>query len=81
MTLANNFFKYSFIESKLLTKCMAELAQRKKDVKFLRIFATNCIENYPDRNVPTIIIYHEKVCQKQIIGLGLFGGKRMCVDG
>ena len=45
-----------------------------------------CIENYPDKNVPTILVYHEGKSQVPIIGLSELGGTRVdakseCVRG
>ena len=49
----------------------------------LAFFTFHFICSYliPHRNVPTTIIYHEKECQKQVIGLDALGGKRMNADG
>ena len=50
----------SYIQnSNKLMRDMAEFATKYKSVKFVKIQANACIENYPDKNVPTIIIYHQ----------------------
>lgn len=72
-----HLYSEGILESRLLSKCMSELAPRFKTVKFIRIVASNCIEGYPDKNVPTIVIYRDGECQKQLIGLSTLGGKRM----
>jgi hypothetical protein len=36
---------------------MFEASEKYKHIKFLKIVATKCIENYPDQNVPTLVIY------------------------
>ena len=45
--------------------------------KFLQIKADACIENYPDRNVPTLLLYHDGVLQSQVVGLAELGGPRV----
>ncbi|EPZ31212.1 hypothetical protein O9G_006073 [Rozella allomycis CSF55] len=48
---------------------------RFKATKFVKIESTSCIPNYPDRNVPTILLYREGDLRHQIIGMSEFGGK------
>lgn len=31
---------------------------------------------YPDANVPTLLVYHAGACVKHLAGLNLFGGQR-----
>eukprot|EP01029_Cantina_marsupialis_P014236 TRINITY_DN3149_c0_g1_i2.p1 TRINITY_DN3149_c0_g1~~TRINITY_DN3149_c0_g1_i2.p1 ORF type:complete len:249 (-),score=71.70 TRINITY_DN3149_c0_g1_i2:132-878(-) len=66
--------------SKRMQKCLAEVAGRKGEIKFMEIIADQCMENYPDSNVPTLLLYHEGVNKKQIVGSGLFGGSTMTAD-
>jgi hypothetical protein len=42
--------------------------------------ADACIEGYPDRNVPTLLLYHDGSLQSQIVGLAEFGGPRVTKD-
>jgi thiol-disulfide isomerase/thioredoxin len=41
----------------VMNQVFDELAPKYPQLKFVRIVATKCIENYPDINCPTIIIY------------------------
>lgn len=41
----------------LINEVMERVATRHEHIKMLKIIADRCIENYPDHNVPTIIIY------------------------
>lgn len=43
----------------LLKREMEELAKQNGNVKFVVIQATRCIENYPDINLPTVLVYHK----------------------
>ena len=37
---------------------------------------SDCIPNYPDRNLPTVLLYHEGSCLRNLVGLGMLGGPR-----
>ncbi|KAL8722077.1 MAG: hypothetical protein Q9225_001364 [Loekoesia sp. 1 TL-2023] len=64
------------VESRLLTELWHELAQRFGDIKFCEMRGDMCIEGYPDRNTPTILVYHDGDIKRQIITLkGLAGPK------
>ena len=49
----------SSIQSRLLSSIMQRLAPKFPEVKFCEIPGNRCVENYPDSNCPTIIIYHK----------------------
>lgn len=42
--------------------------------RFLRIQATRCIENYPDKNVSTLLIYSQGELKAQLVGMDALGG-------
>lgn len=65
----------SNIESRLLTEIWRELATRFGDVKFCEIRADLCIEGYPERNTPTILVYKDGDIKKQIVTLKGFKGE------
>ena len=44
-------------QSVLLNQILSQLAIKYPLVKFLKIVATKCIENFPDENVPMVICY------------------------
>ncbi|KAI9769364.1 MAG: hypothetical protein M1840_004066 [Geoglossum simile] len=62
------------IESRLLTEIWRELARKFGDVKFCEIRGDLCIEGYPERNCPTILVYHNGEILQQIITLKQFRG-------
>lgn len=43
-------------------------------MQFLKIISTECIPGYPDRNLPTTLLYHAGACAKHLVGLAMFGG-------
>eukprot|EP00002_Diphylleia_rotans_P036369 TRINITY_DN79_c0_g3_i1.p2 TRINITY_DN79_c0_g3~~TRINITY_DN79_c0_g3_i1.p2 ORF type:complete len:227 (-),score=71.15 TRINITY_DN79_c0_g3_i1:204-884(-) len=62
-------------ECKLLNSILGSLATKFKATKFLKITSTECIHGYPDKNLPTILIYRNGQISKQIIGLESMGGQ------
>ena len=62
------------IESRLLTELWRTLAQQFGDVKFCEMRADMCIEDYPERNTPTILVYRDGDIKKQIVTLREFSG-------
>ena len=60
--------------STLLARALARLAAAKKDVKCMVAKADACIEGYPDKNVPTLLLYRNGELQGQIVTLAELGG-------
>lgn len=69
------------IESRLLIEFWRELAQKYGDIKFCEMRADLCIEGYPERNAPTILIYRNGDIVKQIITLREMKGVNTKVEG
>jgi hypothetical protein len=65
--------------SGLLARALGALAAAKRDVKFMVARADAIMEGYPDKNVPTLLLYCEGVLKGQIVGLGELGGPRVSV--
>jgi hypothetical protein len=57
------------VESRILIEIWRELAQRFGDVKFCQIRADLCIEGYPDKNTPTVLVYKDGDIRKQVVTL------------
>lgn len=60
---------HSLQACELLKAHLQELAQQYSSTKFVSIIGNMCIENYPDRNLPTLILYRNGQVKKQIVGL------------
>lgn len=65
------------VESRVLTELWMQAAKEYGEVKFCEIRADKAIENYPDRNCPTILVYKNGDIVKQIVTLVTVGGVRM----
>ncbi|KAL9632129.1 MAG: hypothetical protein Q9164_005511 [Protoblastenia rupestris] len=63
-------------ESRLLTELWRNLARKFGDVKFCEIKADMCIEGYPERNTPTILVYKDGDITKQMVTLKDLGGEK-----
>lgn len=64
------------VESRVLTELWRQLAVKFGDVKFCEIRADLCIEGYPEKNTPTILIYKDGQILRQIVTLQQLNGKR-----
>ncbi|KAK9506930.1 hypothetical protein O3M35_008778 [Rhynocoris fuscipes] len=47
---------------------LSTLAKKFPATKFLKSISTTCIQNYPDKNLPTIFVYFEGEMKSQFIG-------------
>ncbi|EHK45879.1 putative phosducin-like protein [Trichoderma atroviride IMI 206040] len=64
------------VESRVLSDLWRQAAKEYGDVKFCEIRANQAIENYPDRNCPTILVYSKGDIVKQVVTLLTLGGVR-----
>ena len=69
------------VESRLLSEMWHELARKYGDVKFCEIRADMCIEGYPERNCPTILVYHKGDIVKQVVTLKDLHGQQTTLSG
>uniref|UniRef100_A0A7S2YW11 Thioredoxin domain-containing protein n=1 Tax=Chloropicon laureae TaxID=464258 RepID=A0A7S2YW11_9CHLO len=60
-----------------MSRCLAELSRKYVGTKFVKIISTDCIANYPDQLLPTLILYKDGKVQTTLEGLAKFGGKRV----
>lgn len=65
------------VESRVLSQLWKQAASEYGDVKFCEMRASQAIENYPERNCPTILVYKNGDIVKQVVTLALVGGVRM----
>ena len=68
-------------ESRLLSQLWRELASKFGEVKFCEIKANMCIEGYPEKNTPTILIYKDGDIKQQVITLKEYGGDNTSLKG
>ncbi|KAK9062889.1 hypothetical protein SSX86_020079 [Deinandra increscens subsp. villosa] len=66
-------YKDGYPECGVLMQCLEELATMYPATKFVKIISTDCIPNYPDRNLPTILVYNNSAVKANYVGLHTFG--------
>lgn len=66
-------FKDGYAECGVLMKCLEELAVKYPGTKFVKIVSTDCIPNYPDHNLPTLLVYNNGAVKANYAGLRSFG--------
>ena len=69
------------VESRLLSELWRQAAAKFGDVKFCEIRADMCIEGYPEKNTPTILVYREGQILKQLITLRELKGVKTGMEG
>ena len=65
------------VESRVLTELWRKAAMEFGEIKFCEIRGDMAIEGYPDRNCPTILVYHKGDIVKQVVTLTTLGGVKM----
>ncbi|KAK9062891.1 hypothetical protein SSX86_020081 [Deinandra increscens subsp. villosa] len=66
-------YKDGYPECGVLMQCLEELATMYPATKFVKIVSTDCIPNYPDRNLPTVLVYNNSAVKANYVGLHTFG--------
>lgn len=58
----------SIVDCQVLGKWLTQhAAPSNPSIKFVQILSTRCIQNYPDANLPTILLYRLGNVQKQLL--------------
>eukprot|EP00898_Chlorokybus_atmophyticus_P000449 jgi/Chlat1/1404/Chrsp12S01976 len=70
-----HLFKDSITECGIMSRCLEKLAERYPGTKFVKIVSTDCIPNYPDSNLPTLLVYFNGAVKATLVGLVRFGGR------
>ncbi|KAL7232750.1 hypothetical protein ACSBR2_010708 [Camellia fascicularis] len=66
-------YKDGYPECGILLQCLEELATKYPATKFVKIISTDFIPNYPNRNLPTLLVYNNGVVKANYVGLHNFG--------
>lgn len=62
------------LQSRLLSSVSIEVARKFPELKFVEIPANRCVENYPESNCPTMIVYHKQQIVRHFVTLTELGG-------
>ena len=61
----------------LVEEAITSLANSFPSIKFIKIRSTQAVENWPDRNLPTIFVYNEGELKHQMLTIKSIGGDQM----
>jgi hypothetical protein len=64
-----------------LAAVLTDFAKKYPTLKVLKIPGDQCIEGYPDRLMPTILVYGPNQFRSQVVGLADLGGNNTRVSG
>ena len=68
-------------ESRVAADLCRQMAAKFGDIKFTEISARLAVENYPEQNCPSILVYRNGDIQKQFITLKELNGVQTTVEG
>ncbi|KAJ1851348.1 phosducin [Coemansia sp. RSA 2703] len=71
-----HLFRDSIPACKLMNRFLSEIAQQYRATKFVKIVSVECIANYPDANLPTLLVYRNGDVKGQLVKLDSLGGLR-----
>jgi hypothetical protein len=69
------------VQSRIMIEIWRDMARKFGDVKFCQMRADLCIDGYPDRNTPTILVYHNGDIARQIVTLREMNGLQTKLKG
>lgn len=70
----------SKLQSRILGHIFQQLAPKYREVKFVEISGNRAIENYPEDNCPTLLVYHDGNVLKNMITLLELGGNKTTIE-
>lgn len=76
-----HLYSDSLVECDLMNEVLTALAKKFPYVKYLKIKSNQAVENWPDRNLPTLFVYKDGELKFQALTLNEFGGTNMTTDG
>ncbi|KAM0746291.1 thioredoxin-like protein [Meredithblackwellia eburnea MCA 4105] len=72
-------FKDYLPDCKLLLPLLDKMATLYPSTKFVKIVSDHCIENYPDRNCPTLLVYRGGKMMGQVVGMRAMNGDKATI--
>jgi hypothetical protein len=76
-----HLYQDSIVECRLMENALQVLAPRFPDIKFVKIKSTQAVENWPDRNLPSLFCYANGEMKVQSFTLRHLQGKNMKPSG
>ena len=66
--------------SDALVRVLEKTCVTHSDVKFVSMISTEAIAKFPRKQLPCVLIYHNKLMVRQMTGLEAWGGKQLSVE-
>ena len=63
-----------------MARARRQIASKFRRLKVVRIDSTDCIPGYPDKNLPTLLLYRDDDLLGQLVGTAPYGGSAYGVD-
>ncbi|PRP77337.1 phosducin-like protein [Planoprotostelium fungivorum] len=73
-------YKSGIPHCQLMEQRLRQLARKFKATKFVQIRSEEAIRGYPDKNLPTLLVYHKGNVARQFVGLQEFAGESTTAD-
>ncbi|KAK8831095.1 phosducin-like protein 3 [Blastocystis sp. ATCC 50177/Nand II] len=73
-------YKDEIEDCRILKEILDKVSARQPMVKFVQMISTDCIKDYPDKNLPALFVYNKGSIVKQITTLRELGGRKVSVD-
>jgi len=70
-----HLYQDSVEDCNLLNEFLSQLAQKFREIKFLRIKSNLAVENWPDRNLPALFLYNGGELKYQLVTLRQLRGR------
>ena len=70
----------SKLQSRILSNIFQKMAPKYKEIKFVEILGSRAIENYPDDNCPTLLVYYNGDVLKNLVTLLELGGNNTTLE-
>eukprot|EP00245_Coleochaete_scutata_P006147 TRINITY_DN20326_c0_g1_i1.p1 TRINITY_DN20326_c0_g1~~TRINITY_DN20326_c0_g1_i1.p1 ORF type:complete len:249 (-),score=61.77 TRINITY_DN20326_c0_g1_i1:510-1256(-) len=70
-----HLFKDGIADCQILGQCLEDLSAKYTGTKFVKMISTDCIKDYPDFNLPTLLVYNNAAVKATIVGISRFGGR------
>ncbi|KIW92393.1 uncharacterized protein Z519_07377 [Cladophialophora bantiana CBS 173.52] len=68
------------VESRVLSDIWRQAARKFGDIKFCEMRADLCIEGYPEKNTPTILVYKDGDIKRQVVTLAQLNSVRTSLE-
>lgn len=62
-----HLYKDGVADCAILNQCLADLAERYRSTKWVKIVSTECIPGFSDEFLPTLLLYKDKKCKHQMV--------------